>query len=92
MAILFETLSYRVVKQDTANDGSFVSTVWMGLNHSITPKKLKIFETMSFSSKDADDVLDCRRYGTLNEALKGHEEVLKERNEAPQHYLRKLEV
>ena len=88
---LFETESYRVVKQDEAKDGSWVSTVWMGLNHSITPGKLKIFETMAFANKGSDDVLECRRYGSMKDALTGHEEVLKERNEAPRHHRRKLE-
>jgi len=90
--ILFETKSYRVIDQDTARDGSWVSTVWMGLNHSHTPGKILIFETMTFSKEDSSDVLNCRRYSTLKEAKNGHKEVLKDRNEAPRHHLRKLDV
>lgn len=90
-ATLMGTESYRVVKQDTAADGSWVSTVWMGLNHSTVPGKLKIFETIVFSGNDHSNILEGRRYGTLKEALQGHEELVKIRNEAPRHHLRKLE-
>jgi hypothetical protein len=90
-AMLMESATYRVVKQDTALDGSWVSTVWLGFNHNIGSKKLHLFETMVFSKTENGDIIDSRRYSTQKEALKGHEDVLKERNEAPRHHLRKLE-
>ena len=90
-AMLMESATYRVVKQDEALDGSWVSTVWLGFNHNIGSKKIHIFETMVFSKMEHGDTIDSRRYATQKEALKGHEEVLKERNEAPRHHLRKLE-
>lgn len=89
---LMELESYRVLKQDTALDDSWVSTIWLGFNHNIGSKKMHLFETMVFAKRDQNDIIDSRRYSTKNEALKGHEEVLKERNEAPRHHLRKLEV
>lgn len=89
--LLMESPSYRIVQQDEAADGSWVSTVWLGLNHNIGGRELHIFETMVFRGKDVSDVIAARRYPTLSKAKTGHEELLKERNEAPRHHLRKLE-
>lgn len=90
-AILMETDSYRVLKQDTALNGSWVSTVWLGIDHNIGGRKLHIFETMVFAKNDRDDVVTSRRYATQQEALLGHAEVLQFQNEAPRYHLRKLE-
>ena len=88
---LFETVSYCVIKQETANDGSFVSTVWTGMVSGYCNSKPLIFETMAFKEKDSTEILEGRKYPNLKAALIGHEEVVKLRNEAPRHFLRKLE-
>lgn len=44
---LWEDPKYRVIKQE--NVGMFwISTVWLGINHTITGKRPTLFETMSF--------------------------------------------
>ena len=63
-------------KTDLEN-GLFVSTVWLGLDHGFSGKPL-IFETMVFDQTDAEhdgSNLDCERYSTKEEANKGHEEM-----------------
>jgi hypothetical protein len=90
-ATLRETDSYVVLKQEDAKDGSWVSTVWIGIDHSFGGKKPLIFETMVFPSRDNLDPTDCRRYPTKKEALAGHSEIMKSIEERPKHHLRKLE-
>lgn len=76
-ARLSENRDYKVVKQTTIGR-LFVSTVWLGLDHSFGSGPPLIFETMVFDQgQDGTDV-DCRRYSTEAEALAGHEEVLAE--------------
>jgi hypothetical protein len=74
---LFVDADYRKVKQTTLKNGKFVSTIWLGLNHGKPGEKL-IFETMVFSDDTENSVsLDCVRYSTIEEAIKGHEEMCK---------------
>ena len=56
----------------------WVSTVWLGLDHSFGDGPPLIFETMVFVAGEGGDDLDCRRYSTEAEALAGHEDVLAE--------------
>jgi hypothetical protein len=69
---------YKRVAEDTY--GQFwISTVWLGLDHSFGSDPPLIFETMVFDQSDNDTSdLDCRRYATEAEALAGHEAVLEE--------------
>jgi hypothetical protein len=65
----------RVVKQTQVADGVEVSTVFLGLDHSFGSGKPLLFETMIFGgSKDGN----CYRYTTWDEALGGHNNILKE--------------
>lgn len=76
---LFEDVEYRRVAETTLPDGRWVSTVWLGLDHSFGGKKPLIFESMVFAStKEGSESLDCRRYATLAEAKEGHAEVVAE--------------
>ena len=56
----------------------WISTVWLGLDHSFAGGPPLIFETMVFAT--SPDVsgpgpdLECRRWSTEAEALAGHEE------------------
>ena len=69
--VLFENQDYKVVDQTELDNGVFVSTVWLGLNHGFGKKK-EIFETMVFPEKGNYSEVDCKRYATLSEAKKGH--------------------
>lgn len=66
------TPEYRRVAETTLADGTWVSTVWLGLNHQHGDGPPLIFETMVFPSKDDMGDLDCDRYATLAEAEAGH--------------------
>ena len=66
----------KIVKQTKLENGIFVSTVWLGLDHSFLPKgKLLIFETMVFYRSMLE--LDMERYSTEEEAKAGHKEMVK---------------
>lgn len=70
--------NYKRVAQDTIGT-LWVSTVWLGLDHSFGGGPPLIFETMVFDHGENDrSDLDCRRYSTEAEALAGHEEVCEE--------------
>lgn len=60
------------VAETTLPDGKWVSTVWLGLDHSFGDGPPLIFETMVFESQDHLSDLDCNRYSTEAEALAGH--------------------
>lgn len=65
----------KIVKQEELPNGKFVSTVWLGLDHQFGDGPPLIFETMVFSPDRNDE--DMERYTTEEEALKGHEEMVK---------------
>lgn len=48
-----------------------VSTVWLGLDHSMGGDRKLIFESMLFPECE-----ECDRYETLEEALEGHERMV----------------
>lgn len=56
----------------TEEDGYSISTVWMGIDASYDDSKL-IFETLVSGSGRPGNT---RKYSTLEEALKGHEELV----------------
>lgn len=49
-----------------------VSTVFLGIDHSIDPNKPTLWETMIFP-KDSYRELYCDRYTSYDDAVKGHE-------------------
>lgn len=56
--------------------GVIVSTVWLGLDYSVTGR-MHLFETMVFEAENGRvknwRELDCTRYSTEDEAKEGHE-------------------
>lgn len=68
----------KIVKQEYVFFGLFwVSTVWLGLDHSWSPLAPPlIFESMVFP-KHTFGELDMNRYTTEEEALIGHKELVK---------------
>jgi hypothetical protein len=91
--LLMENLTYRVVKQEELVDRRWVSTVWLGIDHSFGGKKKLLFETMVFDHEGGNDILECYRWSTLAEAQRGHAETVEELNKHPyqRHHRRKLE-
>ena len=59
--------------------GYLVSTVYIGINTSIDPAYIEIFETMIFSTeenrKDSDLNGYQRRYANLDDAVRGHKAI-----------------
>jgi hypothetical protein len=79
-AKFLEDRDYKIIKQDTLDNGKWVSTVWLGLDHQFGDGQPLIFETMVFSSKDDFSEERCKRYSTLKEAIKGHKNIINEIN------------
>jgi hypothetical protein len=73
-----EPTKHRVVKQTTLKNGRWVSTVFLGLDHSFgMGKKPILFETMVFPDrKDLAD-LDMAKCSTWKEAETQHKEMVK---------------
>ena len=77
-AKLHDDIQYRRVAETTVPDGTWISTVWLGLDHNLFDGgRPLIFETMVFPSKDGPKhELDQVRYSTEAEAIAGHEEMV----------------
>lgn len=65
------------VAETTLPDGKWVSTVWLGLDHSFGDGPPLIFETMVFENRANLNDLDMERYSTEAEAVAGHERMVK---------------
>ena len=63
----------RIVRQQTTWLGFWVSTVWLGLDHSFGGGKPLIYETMVFRGSSGD--IDMKRYSTRKEAVEGHRQM-----------------
>ena len=72
---LFDKADYRFIKQETLDNGKWISTVWLGTDHSFGGDVPLIFETMVF--KDSWDEIDMERYSTEEDAIKGHDALVK---------------
>jgi len=75
-ATLSEKADYKRVAQDQV--GHFwVSTVWLGLDHSFGSGPPLIFESMVFDHSDSDESdVWCERYSTEEEAREGHARIV----------------
>jgi len=73
----FEDATYMRVAETTLPDGRWVSTVWLGLDHSFEQGPPLIFETMVFAGRGDLSELYCKMYSTEQEAKAGHEAVVK---------------
>ena len=73
----FEDEQYQRVDETILPDGRWVSTVWLGLDHSFGRSAPIIFETMVFSSRaHGKTSLCCERYATEAEAIAGHQRMV----------------
>lgn len=82
----FEDAANRIVKQEalTMQDGTDrvveVSTVFLGIDHNYGDGPPILFETMTFRNGQGHDQ---RRYCSREEAIEGHEEIVKELSRKP---------
>lgn len=87
---LLQDRSYKVIAQTALWNGYWVSTIWLGLDHSWMGGERLIFETMVFyrgigwkikgwSLERHHRWMDLwmKRYSTEEEALKGHREAVR---------------
>ena len=73
----FEDKDRRVAETILPN-GTWVSTVFLGINHAfLDTEKPLWFETMVFSRKGDYGEWDMARYSTWGEAVKGHKAMVK---------------
>lgn len=69
--------AYKRVAQTTLPDGTWISTVWLGIDHQfIDTEPPLIFETMVFWSEENLSELDMARYATEAEAQTGHDAMV----------------
>ncbi|MFP5261009.1 MAG: hypothetical protein ACLGJB_03785 [Blastocatellia bacterium] len=66
----------RIVKQETLPNGKYVSTVFLGLDHSFGDGPPLLYETMVFPSKGNYSEIDVDRYSTWKEAQAGHKRMV----------------
>lgn len=67
----------RAIKQEELPNGYWVSTVFLGLDHSLSGGKPLVFETMVFPTKGNYLDRDMDRYSTYKEAEAGHKKMVK---------------
>jgi hypothetical protein len=67
------TLGDNGVAVDELEDGAYISTVWLGLDHSFGGPVPLIFETMVFGGPHDGF---CERYATEEQARAGHRRAL----------------
>lgn len=67
---------YKRVRLAVLPDGKWVSTLWLGLDYSFGEGPPLIFETRVYLSPNDLDDIDCQRYATEADAIRGHEEMV----------------
>lgn len=72
---LAEDSGYRIVGHSTFDDGSLLSTVWLGLNHNSFGDSLHIFETAFFPPEERPAIIFSRA-STEDEAKAQHMRAL----------------
>lgn len=78
-ARLFSDEKYKIVQRTEVGETTTISTVWLGIDHSLGSGDPMIFETMIF---DPEGTNDCYRYATIEEAIAGHEDALRTKKES----------
>jgi len=68
---LFADRSYQIVKQTRLSDGTHISTVWLGIDHSFGGEVPVIFETLV--TRKSNDEEEMYRYTSEEEARSHHE-------------------
>lgn len=74
-SLLFNDHGYKIVQQTDINAAFEGLTISLGIDHNVTMTGPPlIFETMVFRNGDGDETY---RYSTIEEAIAGHEDVLR---------------
>lgn len=73
---LHSDTSYIMINQTTLFDGKWISTIWIGINHSFVVGKEMFFETIVFENENNLNAIHIERYTTLKEAKTGHKKVV----------------
>jgi len=71
----FQDKEYQIIQQTTLPNRKWVSTVWLGMDHSLDEDIPLIFETMVFPEKGSYIDEDLERYSTLEQAVEGHKKM-----------------
>lgn len=74
---LFSDTNYKTLRQTRLRDGTFISTVWLGMSHGASPSGPLIFETMVFpppSAKNKEE--EQYRYSSEELALEHHKKLV----------------
>lgn len=78
-----DRMAMRCVAETTLPNGRWISTVWLGLDHSFGSGPPLIFETMVFPRRGDYSELDCDRYSTEAQALEGHTRMIAKWSDKP---------
>lgn len=71
---LLKEPGYKIVKQTQLTNDKFVSTVWIGLDHSFSDDELPIiFEVAVFSTSKKGNMEYMERHRSEHQALEAHE-------------------
>ena len=78
-ARLTSDLEYKRLIQTRLPNGKWISTVWLGLDHSADGGPPLIFETVAFAEgpDPLGESLDRAHYATEADARAGHEEMIR---------------
>jgi hypothetical protein len=72
-----QRLCEKWIAKTTLPDGTWISTVWRGIDHQYGDGPPLIFETMVFPSENGPFLEEeCERYSTEAEAIAGHEAMV----------------
>lgn len=72
----FRSADDRRVAKTTLSGGTYISTIFLGIDHGFSDGPPLVFETMVFPSADDMSDMDCERYSTAAEAREGHERMV----------------
>ena len=76
---------YSDIRQTTLADGKWISTVWLGMDHSFGDDAVPvIFETMVFPKHGNWNELESDRYTDIEDAKAGHDEMVIKWNSSPE--------
>lgn len=73
---LFSNKEYQILQQNRLQNGSYISTVWLGLAHGYDGSGPLIFETLVTHPDNKEE--EMYRYSTEKQALEHHKFLCKE--------------
>lgn len=79
---LIGDLEYKIIRQTPLFDGTFISTVWLGIDYGFGYGPPLIFETMVFPNDGLGLEQECRRHPTEAAALAWHDQTIAKITEA----------